>query len=86
MVRPNPVKREIWLNAHLSIDPDLGITAASSTKEPDNDPTENLDEPTFHVRGIVDRLDMVRAADSPSKVCLRIVDYKTGKIQRDCEG
>ncbi|CAB9512335.1 helicase [Seminavis robusta] len=71
LVRPNPLKREIWLNAHLSIDPAQGVTASPPKVQPDT--------PTFHVRGIVDRLDMVKTADASSKVCLRIVDYKTGK-------
>jgi len=94
IVRPNPMKREIWLNSHLSIDPALGATARSNNTD-DSDPQkhvfnateENLkdddddddDIPTFHVRGIVDRLDMIRTRDSSSQVSLRIVDYKTGE-------
>lgn len=82
VVRPNPVKREMWLRADLSVDPSQGVTAeVSSYNDDDDTSTCDPDTPTFHVRGIVDRLDMVRARDSgaDSKVCLRIVDYKTGK-------
>lgn len=85
VVRPNPVKREMWLNAHLSVDPELGVTGPSSSADSSDDhvsPTENEDTPTFHVRGIVDRLDMIRTKDSASKVSLRIVDYKTGTYSR----
>lgn len=80
VTRPNPVKREIWLNAHLSVDPSLGASAANGGKQMyEKMPGENKDIPTFHVRGIVDRLDMIRTTDAPSRVSLRIVDYKTGK-------
>jgi len=94
IVRPNPMKREIWLNSHLSIDPALGATARSNNTD-DSDPQKHVfnateedlkdddddddDIPTFHVRGIVDRLDMIRTRDSSSQVSLRIVDYKTGE-------
>ena len=74
VVRPNPIKREIWLNSHLAIDPAQGITAKWHRSN-----TTSEDVPTFHVRGIVDRLDLIRAPDAPSKVSLRIVDYKTGE-------
>jgi PD-(D/E)XK nuclease superfamily len=77
VVRPNPVKREIWLNSHLSIDPELGATGSNHKALSD----DRSDIPTFHVRGIVDRLDMIRTSDSASKVSLRIVDYKTGTLE-----
>jgi RecB family exonuclease len=71
--RANPLKREIWLNAHLTVDPTHGTTATGGGgASPSKGST-----PTFHVRGIVDRLDMVRL--SPRQVAMRIVDYKTGK-------
>lgn len=78
--RPNPIQREIWLRADLPIDPSKGVTAPHYH---DNDNNSSI--PTFHVRGIVDRLDMVRvptfhsSSSSSSQVVLRIVDYKTGK-------
>jgi hypothetical protein len=71
--RANPLKREIWLNAHLTIDPTYGTSAAGGGGA--SPPPKGT--PTFHVRGIVDRLDMVRL--SPRQVAMRIVDYKTGK-------
>lgn len=76
--RPNPIQREIWLRADLAVDPSKGVTAAhhhdagSDASSSNNDTTE-----TFHVRGIVDRLDMVKI--NSHQVALRIVDYKTGK-------
>lgn len=79
--RPNPVQREIWLNAHLSVDPTLGASFSYGSEQMEATNDENKDIPTFHVRGIVDRLDMIRTTDSPSRVSLRIVDYKTGKLR-----
>jgi RecB family exonuclease len=70
ITRPNPMKREVWLNAHLTLDPSLGTTGTSSSS-----PSQKPE--TFHVRGIVDRLDMVRTASR--QTALKIVDYKTGK-------
>lgn len=81
VVRPNPVKREIWLNAHLPVDPSRGITGLNSSMEQHPNDVDGGTTPTFHVRGIVDRLDMVRTRDSNSKVSLRVVDYKTGKYR-----
>jgi hypothetical protein len=71
--RPNPVQREIWVRANLSIHPELGVTSLENHK---NEAETAPD--TFLVRGIVDRLDMVKSADNGS-VVLRLVDYKTGK-------
>jgi hypothetical protein len=68
--RPNPLRREIWVQAHLSVDPVLGST---SREKPDTIPSS---PETFYIRGIVDRLDMVR---EDKGVALKIVDYKTGK-------
>ena len=77
--RPNPVKREIWLNAHLPIDPTKGVTAANDAKDTTMSASSDGKTATFHVRGIVDRLDMIRMENSSSdKVAMRIVDYKTG--------
>jgi RecB family exonuclease len=75
--RPNPIQREIWLRADLSVDPyyggKTGYVGAKTTTVTNNNNTD-----TFHVRGIVDRLDMIRV-NGGQQVALRIVDYKTGK-------
>lgn len=87
VLRPNPLRREIWLHSHLALDPTLGVTGPAGSTEPTS-PSE-----TFYVRGIVDRLDMVKVISEdefhPDKgqttdgrkkqVALKIVDYKTGK-------
>jgi len=87
--RPNPLEREIWVTAHLSLDPSKGATAKLDSDK--NEPRADIDgeeDDTFFVRGIVDRLDYVAAPhyphaendDEKSKGgCIRIVDYKTGK-------
>mmetsp|Transcript_26402 Transcript_26402/g.39020 ORF Transcript_26402/g.39020 Transcript_26402/m.39020 type:complete len:398 (+) Transcript_26402:74-1267(+) len=72
ILRPNPVEREKWVSANLSVHPELGAT---STSQPLID-NPNADE-AFLVRGIIDRLDMVPT--SKSSVALRLIDYKTGK-------
>ncbi|KAL3937954.1 MAG: hypothetical protein SGBAC_007036 [Bacillariaceae sp.] len=73
IVRPNPLRREIWLHNHLALDPSLGVTS------PTHDSSLNIKKSdTFYVRGIVDRIDMVRMPET-NQVVLRIVDYKTGK-------
>lgn len=74
--RPNPIQREIWLRADLSVDPSKGVTAPFHDENVDSNTSNNKD--TFHVRGIVDRLDMVKV-NHGKDVALRIVDYKTGK-------
>jgi hypothetical protein len=61
--RPNPVQREVWVRANLPV---LEGTVGSDQKS------------TFLVRGIVDRLDMVKHPDDGS-VVMRLVDYKSGK-------
>ena len=73
VVRPNPVQREVWVRHQLTLDPALGVTAPNQMSTTDDDD----DVPTFLVRGIVDRIDMVRI--NQQEVALRIVDYKTGK-------
>jgi RecB family exonuclease len=60
--RPNPVQREVWVRANLPV---LEETVGFETKS------------TFLVRGIVDRLDMVKLDDG--SVVMRLVDYKSGK-------
>ena len=70
--RPNPVQREVWVVSKLSIDPSQGVTHPHQTDKEQ----KPEDIPSFLVRGIVDRLDMVRVK---RHVALRIVDYKTGK-------
>jgi hypothetical protein len=81
VTRPNPLKREIWLNANLTVDPKLGTTGYTAGGDGGSDSSTNHESSstpdTFRVRGIVDRLDMVRL--SSRKVAMRIVDYKTGK-------
>jgi len=86
--RPNPHKREVWVNANLTIDPNMGVTAAATAYTNKNNIT-NADSISTHtipgagqlgafkVRGIIDRIDMVR--ESSRKVALKIIDYKTGK-------
>jgi hypothetical protein len=70
ITRPNPLRREIWLHSHLTLDPSLGIT---SQREMQGELNKKEDAETFYVRGIIDRLDMVRL---PSKqVALKVVDY-----------
>lgn len=81
VVRPNPVHREVWVKAQLTLDPRRGSTGYAVPSPPQQeDPAAGgggKDE-TFLVRGIVDRLDMVRDKADPS-VVLRLTDYKTGK-------
>jgi ATP-dependent helicase/DNAse subunit B len=72
VVRPNPYKREVWVSANLTADPSLGITSTTGSTTQSNN-----DDNTFLVRGIVDRLDMVKLTSR--SVALRVVDYKTGK-------
>jgi PD-(D/E)XK nuclease superfamily len=88
IVRPNPYRREVWVNANLTVDPALGATApaasSSSSSEAQytstlsNDDGDGDPSRVFMVRGIVDRLDMVKVTGQ-RKVALKIVDYKTGK-------
>jgi len=91
--QPNPIEREIWVQAKLSLDPTYGSTG--SNPKPCIDHEENNDkQERFLVRGIVDRLDYVAVPSSPRdvfdqsgnynrdtaiKTAVRIVDYKTGK-------
>jgi RecB family exonuclease len=90
--RPNPHKREVWVNANLSIDPNVGVTAnanANANVNVNNNNNNNdsssqqqqqqpaAEESSFKVRGIIDRIDMVR--ESSRKVALKIIDYKSGK-------
>lgn len=86
IVRPNPYRREVWVHANLTVDPTAGATAptpslssssSSSSTRSYGDSSGNDGPPVFKVRGIVDRLDMVRGTGR--KVDLKIVDYKTGK-------
>lgn len=73
--RPNPHKREVWVRASLTVDPSLGVTA---TKDSNTIATETETSPeTFKVRGIIDRLDIVK--ESSRKVALKVIDYKSGK-------
>lgn len=72
--RPNPHKREVWVSAELTVDPGLGVTAPATTTATT---TTKKKAETFKVRGIIDRLDIVR--ESPGKVALKVIDYKSGK-------
>ena len=72
--RPNPHKREVWVNAKLTVDPNLGVTSRKNSVTT----TATTTEPeTFKVRGIIDRIDIVR--ESSRKIALKVIDYKTGK-------
>jgi RecB family exonuclease len=80
--RPNPLRREVWLHCHLPVDPSLGSTVPGNTGGTTSRRSKSAD--TFYMRGIVDRLDMVKLPPkeegAPSRgVALKIVDYKTGK-------
>jgi ATP-dependent exoDNAse (exonuclease V) beta subunit len=77
IVRPNPYKREVWVNANLTVDPSLGETGGNSSPAAVTGNATASSLETFKVRGIVDRIDMVKL--SSQQVALRIVDYKTGK-------
>lgn len=69
---PNPVQREVWVRTQLPVHAYEGRTHPSNqNRVPDN----NKD--TILVRGIIDRLDMVK--DDNKNVVLRLLDYKTGK-------
>jgi len=74
--RPNPIEREVWVNAKLTINPSLGVTGYAGRSNttptdddlPSSDGNDAADPPggdTFLVRGIVDRLDYVAAPPSP---------------------
>lgn len=83
---PNPIEREVWVQAKLSLDPSLGSTGSNPKPI-----TKDDEEARFLVRGIVDRLDYVAIPSSPQaafqqnsdepeiQTGVRIVDYKTGK-------
>ena len=112
--RPNPVQREVWVKADLTVQTEAGVTGYTTTtttsiddddnyyNDDDDDnnnddkyntmstntnTTDSNDHDTFLVRGIVDRLDMVRVVDNPNnnnnnkdeRIVLRLIDYKTGK-------
>lgn len=78
VVRPNPVQREVWVKAQLTLDPTKGSTGyEQASHDDDADTSEVATDETFLVRGIVDRLDLVKQADR--SVVLTLTDYKTGK-------
>ena len=67
------------MHAHLTKDPNLGRTARDYQTDSEEEDEEDIrKEDKFYVRGIIDRLDMVRIPRSRD-VVLKIVDYKTGK-------
>jgi len=103
-----PAQREVWVRANLSVDPSQGVTgyATSLTRIANNDGhnkknetllaedgDDDVDVDRFLVRGIVDRLDLVRSREGSGRrrdagleddseeepIVMRIVDYKTGK-------
>ena len=79
VVRPNPLKREVWVKANLPLDPRRGSTGYVVPSPPQEEADEQSgNDETFLVRGIVDRLDMVRDK-TDSSIVLRLTDYKTGK-------
>lgn len=69
----NPLKREMWVKASLSLDPAAGATHHGPHHVDERDKSE-----TFLVRGIVDRIDLFHDVLN-GKAGMRIVDYKTGK-------
>ncbi|VEU33983.1 unnamed protein product [Pseudo-nitzschia multistriata] len=73
ILRPNPHKREVWVSADLTVDSSLGVTTPAGRAATKTQPNPE----TFKVRGIIDRLDIVREAQR--KVALKVIDYKTGK-------
>jgi len=89
--RPNPIEREVWVNAKLTVNPSLGVTGNVENSGVSSDDSSAAAAAaygdTFLVRGIVDRLDYVAAPPSPrsrraspdTAGVLRIIDYKTGK-------
>lgn len=86
--QPNPIEREIWVQAKLSLDPSKGSTGSNPKPCVDQQDENGDKEERFLVRGIVDRLDYVAVPSSPRdafdqsgtvKTAVRIVDYKTGK-------
>lgn len=78
VVRPNPLKREVWVRANLPLDPRRGSTGYVVPSPPQGEGGPSGNDETFLVRGIVDRLDMVRDK-TDSSIVLRLTDYKTGK-------
>lgn len=81
VTRPNPMQREIWVKAQLAVDSTTGATGYTNANavvaNANAGVTKDSASPSFLVRGIVDRLDLVQAFDK--SVALRVVDYKTGK-------
>jgi hypothetical protein len=112
---PNPIRQEVWVQANLTTNPRLGVTACNDLLSQslasvddevgwqgidrnndtpaasiENTISENIHpvdiDNTFHVRGIVDRLDLIRfTAKDPNndktftQLVLRLTDYKSGK-------
>lgn len=81
---PNPIEREMWLSKSLPLDPTKGATGYTSTSPPPLFHKNSHD--TFLVRGIVDRIDLIKVPTTPENYndedcepALRVVDYKTGK-------
>uniref|UniRef100_A0A7S2EMZ8 PD-(D/E)XK endonuclease-like domain-containing protein n=2 Tax=Ditylum brightwellii TaxID=49249 RepID=A0A7S2EMZ8_9STRA len=89
--KPNPLEREMWVSSKLTVNPKDGVTGYAShdnyLKDKEEDDTLSDLSPTFLVRGIVDRIDMIRMPNdddddddtTENNIVLRIVDYKTGK-------
>ena len=87
--QPNPIEREIWVQAKITMEPSKGSTGSNHAAISNDDEEERV-----LVRGIVDRLDYVAVPPSPrdafnptindeaspqTHTAIRIVDYKTGK-------
>mmetsp|Transcript_29294 Transcript_29294/g.80486 ORF Transcript_29294/g.80486 Transcript_29294/m.80486 type:complete len:421 (-) Transcript_29294:5019-6281(-) len=68
-----PEQREVWVVAPLAKDATQGVTAGAGGKK-----RWLGNEGTFQVRGIIDRMDIVRGRDNHQPY-LRLTDYKTGK-------
>jgi len=74
---PNPLRREMWVRANLTVDPTRGVTFHGMSHDDNTTRDEDDEKQHFLVRGIVDRLDFMRCSDG--QVALRITDYKTAK-------
>lgn len=76
----DPAQREVWVRANLALNAQDGVTGyATKSHAKNRDGGDSDAQDTFLVRGIVDRLDLVRTKSEDEQVVLKVVDYKTGK-------
>ena len=79
IMSPNPIDREMWSNVFLTTIVKYGSTPSKNYSKDERSRKESSTE-SFLVRGIVDRIDLVRIKSNyDENVYLRIIDYKTGK-------